>query len=434
MIFMIGVGLVSSSCVTSLMIQPAINGLVVAEKFEYAVKQLENNPESYGPQNRLLYLLDYGFVLHLAGYYDQSIAVLERAKKEYDQLFTLSLTKEGFTWLMNDNVAPYRGEDFERVMINIVQAMNFVVLGNVEGALVEARNVDHALKLINDQYSSEQKNVYREDAFARLLMAILYESGGTQADFNDAFISYQKALGIYQKDYQANYGVGVPQILKENILAMSGWMGTQEQNNYKNIFPDVAYSSLQEKEQKAEVYLLHYHGLSPIKHQTSIPIPLPNGKFVKLAFPRYDKRIYDQKPGTFKAQQTSGETISCSTELVENVEAIAYQNLENRKLRVMAKAVLRSGGKYLTEWAMEENIRQGGHEEAADWFKYLSNLYNITSEQADLRSWQTLPAEVRLGRLILEPGTYQLYFNDKELAQVELQRGEKKFFLVRTNQ
>ena len=80
---------------------------------------------SYGERNRLLYLLDYGLVLHISGKHQESIRVFEEAKKIYDQMYTISLSNEATTWLINDNTAPYRGEDFERAMINLFQAMNF---------------------------------------------------------------------------------------------------------------------------------------------------------------------------------------------------------------------------------------------------------------------------------------------------------------------
>ena len=71
-------------------------------------------------------------------------------------------------------------------------------------------------------------------------------------------------------------------------------------------------------------------------------------------------------------------------------------------------------------------------EDTSKWFKYLMNLYNISSEQADLRSWQTLPAEIRLARFILEPGEYDLFYNRNKLGHMNVKEGEKKFVIYRT--
>ncbi len=413
------------------MIQPQINGLATAGKFKYALKVLqENQKDSYGANNHLLYLLDYGLMSHLAGRYEESIKTFEEAKNVYDQLYTTSISKEVATWLINDNMAPYRGEDFERVMINIFQSLNFVALGNIEEALVEARDVDVKLSVINRQYKPDQKNVYKEDAFARLLMGILYEQNGTGDDLNDAFISYKKAVDIYENDYH----IEVPEILKENILALAEWMDQEEFQVYRRKFMNKSFLGLKDKEAKAEVYLIHYAGLSPIKHQISIPIPLPGGYLSQLAFPVYDRRTEEISVGYFKAVDLDQNSSFISTEEVEDIGGIAIENLNNRKARVIAKAAIRSAGKYLIEQETEEALERKYGDNSSNWVKYVGSLYNIVSEQADLRSWQTLPDQIRMARLILDPGQYELFLNEHSFGSISVIAGEKKFILFRTVQ
>ena len=89
-------------------------------------------------------------------------------------------------------------------------ALNYTAAGHHEDALVEARKVDSKLNVINSRYADDKKNVYKEDAFIRFLMGVLYEAEG---EVNDAFISYRKAEEIYRNDYAANYGVSAPSLL-----------------------------------------------------------------------------------------------------------------------------------------------------------------------------------------------------------------------------
>lgn len=415
------------------MLQPQINSLVVAGKYPYALKILENNKDAYGVKNYLLYLCDYGFVLHLAGRYEDSIKVLEEAKKEYDRLYTVSLTNEFMTWLINDNFAPYRGEDFERVLINIIQALNFAVLGDVEEALVEARDVDGTLSLINRQYPPGQKNMYKEDAFARLLMGILYEAHGSYEGINDAFISYQKSLESYTSDYEKNYEVSAPKILIENLLSSADYFDEEELQQLKKKFSRQDFISLKEKAKKGEIYLIQYNGLSPIKHAIDIPIPLGDGIIAKLAFPHYDKRIFETQFNVLVAKGSHQQVNQVAMERVEDIASIAIQSLENRKTRVVAKAMLRSAGKYILEESQADVVRKRHGKDAESGFKYFSSIFNLVSEQPDLRSWQTLPAEIYMGRLILEPGKYQIYLGEREVAHVELSAGDKKFFVIQSN-
>ena len=298
---------------------------------------------------------------------------------------------------------------------------------------MEARDADSILSAINMQYDPGQKNVYKEDAFARLLMGILYEISGKPADKNDAFISYRKAAEIYDSDYQHNYGLMTPDILKENLIRSAGYMGVDEQRKYMKKYPDIDHRNTETSlGNMAEVYLMHYRGLSPIKIQNSFTAPLPGGLLGRIAFPKYKKREVGEQTYAFRAVQGSQIVAQRETELGEDISAIAIKNLDNRKFRLIAKSVARSAGKYFLTKKQAENIGKKHGEAAEDVFRLAGSLYNVYSEQADIRSWQTLPGEVRIARLRVPAGAYTFYLNDGLIGEHVLKAGEKKIFICRT--
>lgn len=128
----------------------------------------------YGPRNRLLYSMDRGMTLHLAGEYMQSNARLEAAAQEVERLYTRTIRTETAAFLTNDNVLPYEGDPYEHVMINIIKALNYAAMGQLMDAVVEARQIDHRLNVLSD--TAKEKDGYREDAFARYLTGVLYGS------------------------------------------------------------------------------------------------------------------------------------------------------------------------------------------------------------------------------------------------------------------
>ncbi|MDD3234380.1 MAG: hypothetical protein WC583_02355 [Candidatus Omnitrophota bacterium] len=419
-----------------------ISDSLSAGDYARAGKLLDKGPAAYGKGNKLLYLLDKGYVLHAGGDYRGSIAAFEQAKQEYDALYSVSLSKEAATWLVNDYLAPYRGEDFERVLVNIFQAVNYCMLGDFSGALVEARQVDERLRLINSRYNQGEKNVYKEDAFARLLSGLLYETEKNGRGENDAYIAYAKAVQIYEEDYKTHYGLGVPLLLKQNFLAAAQWMGSREAMEAGVKFRGEDFLPLPEKAKKAEVILFNYNGRSPYKKETAVPVPLPDGYVLSLAFPSYERRPNQVKASSLRARSASGQLYAAESEPVEDICAIAEQNLDNRRVRVIAKMLVTAGGKYALEKAAERRIEETRGENTAIGFRILSSLYNIFSNRADLRCWQTLPAEIRAARLLLEPGVYDIFVETSEggasrLGGIELGRfnlspGEKKFLVVST--
>ncbi|MBU4479303.1 MAG: hypothetical protein KKH34_09520 [Candidatus Omnitrophica bacterium] len=431
-----------SSCVSSLKNQSNVDVMASTSQYEQALAILNSNPRAYGGNNELLYLLDKGLIEHYNARYAESVETFAAAQAKFDEFYTKSVSKIGLTWLINDLAAPYRGEDFEYVFINIFQALNYLMLGKYEDALVEARDVDSKLGAVNNQYEADQKNVYKEDAFARLLMGIIYEAEKTPQDCNDAYISYVKAETIYEADYKNNYGVTMPGVLRENILTMARFMGIPEFGKYRDKFKNTGFFSLKEKEQKAEVYLIQYNGLCPQKVEDTLLLPLPDGHIVKIAFPRYQERGYSIASSRILAKNKQGEVFHANTEIGQRIGSIAVKNLERRKIRFIAKSTARAASRYLVEKKQTENIKKKKGTGVAAWFQFFSNIYNMLVERADTRSWQTLPDQIRIARLLLEPGEYELQlenFNaggsllcESNLGKVLVGAGQKRFMLVHT--
>lgn len=427
--------LLNVSCAsTPPMIQPQVNSLVVAGKINYALQIMTEHESVYASHNRLLFLLDYGLVLHMAGQYRQSIDVFESAKKEIATLYTISVSNEASTWLVNDHQAPYRGEAFEHVLVHIFQALNYAFLHDYQESLVEVRALDVTLRQLKDVFDTGGRNIYQDDAFARLLMGLLYEYAQPGPAFDNAFIAYQKSVQAYETDYRIRYEVPLPHILKENILTVAAMMGVQDAQKFQEQFKQKPLMSWAEKSHKAEVVFVQYVGFAPIKHATEIPVLLPDGHFSKLAFPRYTERKYDAKPSVFKAVARSGDEWTTTAEVVEDIGALAFESLRTRKLQMMTKGVVRSAAKQMAVRGLEQSLSRRGKDIAAQSVTYVGNMVGWASEQADLRSWQTLPGEIHMARFILTPGDYDLYQGDRLLKSMRLGSGDRHFVMVRTSQ
>ena len=429
-----GLAVSLSSCASVMTVQPQVSRLASSGRYDQALAVLEDRARVYGKKNQLLFLLEKGMVLHLNGQHRDSIAVFEDAKQREEELYTESLSKITASWVVNDYALPYHGEDFERVMVNIFQALNFAVLQDFESALVEARDVDVKLAAINGQYPPGQKNVYREDAFARLLAGMLYESAGSYSDLNDAFISYEKAYQAYTSDYREQYGLEPPRVLQENLCTMALWMGGAAVEQYQDLLPEHGCMSLKDKNQKGEVIIIQYHGAVPVKRPESVLVPLPGGYVSSFSFPKYDAvRSNGDGLRLVSARNQQGGVFQSETELVEDVSHIARKNLADRKVRTLIKGVARPVGRYFIEKHIENKIADKHGKDESRWFPILASLFNLAVEQADLRSWQTLPGEIRMARFILSPGHYAFYLDeDVLLGKFTLAPGQKKFILFRS--
>jgi hypothetical protein len=425
-----------------------IDGMSARGEFSQALSYVEEHQEDYQNRNRLLFHLDDGMLAFSTGDYERAVQAFTAAEQLMEELYTISVSREATTFLINDNTAPYRGEDFESVMINLFLALSYANLSKTEDALVEARKIDSKLAAINLQYDEEHQNAYREDPFVRMLVGIFYEMGQTSADLNDAYISYSLAINGYNKEYQ-RFGLSVPAILVENALSAAEFMGTREQDELQQRLPLQQFPSLAERKEKAEVYGLHLNGRAPVKEPATIVFPMPDGFLVKLAFPTYmdvQKRIIG---GRLYAKPLEGDRAFDATFTVaEPIDKIAKENLEDRKGRVIVKTVARVTAKYLAVKEAQKAARKAGGQNYGALAGFLTgitgNILAFASEEPDLRSWRTLPAEILISKLTLEPGTYQFWaecydasgtvVRKVELGERVLRAGDKVILQFRTTE
>lgn len=253
-------GFLLFSCAPSLKYYTKVDEYLLNQEFDSAWHLSRKNTKAFDKLNAVIYYLDEGILAHFASRYSESNQSLAKAESIIDELYTKSISKHVISLIINDNTIPYRGEDFESALVNLFMAMNYIALGSLEDALVEARKVDNKLNIFNAQYEDDKKNVYREDAFIRFLMGVLYEAEG---EINDAYISYWKAEDIYKNDYSRNYAVSPPVFLIENLLTLSRELDFHEEfRDIQNEYNDVLFINPIEKKNLAEIFFIHYNGLA----------------------------------------------------------------------------------------------------------------------------------------------------------------------------
>ena len=105
-------------------------------------------------------------------------------------------------------------------------------------------------------------------------------------------------------------------------------------------------------------------------------------------------------------------SFNTDTELMQNLTAVAERSLSDRLGGILVKAVARAAVKY----SMAEGVGRGAHAAAGKDMGPLIGLivgslakaWAIASEEADKRTWRTLPDEIQIAKLWVPPGEYEL--------------------------
>jgi hypothetical protein len=401
-------------------------------EYHEAIEEVRSNRSAYGDKSIVLYWLDMGLLFHYAGEPDSSSRYFFAAEKEIEDLYTKSISLAALSFVLNDNVLPYEGEDFEKVLINIFLALNYAEKGMMEDALVEARKVDLKLRQYSREY--EGKNKYQEDAFIRYVAGVMYE---TEGEINDAFISYRKAYETYEV-YKQIYGTPMPGFLLDDLVRTATLMSFTEEAELYASLGGKPYD--QEKRIIGSILVIAYAGKGPIKEEIRPTITIPDTAGIlhtfQVALPKFVPRFHGDRQYVVTAVSASDSTRG-RTEIAENVTAIASQSLDDR----LALVYLKSGGravlKFLAAEKAKSEISEDSDSKARNFLGSLAiDLVVGATEQADTRTWRTLPAEFQLARLNLPPGTYTLNIASSDNLYalsdivVSVQPGKTSFVVV----
>jgi len=393
-------------------------------QFEAANKMLEKDEKTPNNRNRLLYFLNRGYVSWMLNENRQSVNFFNTAENIIDD-HMMNIGAEALALISNPMMKPYRAEDFEIVMVNCFKAINFMQMDEYEAAMVECRRINIKLNQLNDKYP-DHKNRYQRDAFANVMMGLLYDANG---DYNNAFIAYRNALEIYETDYSKNFNINAPQQLKLDILRTAYSIGFREELDFYERKFGMKYTPAQKPE--AEMLFFWMNGFGPVKDEWSLnftvirgaggivtfvnegeglsfPFPLGTSKesegfsdlkMVRVAFPKYVER----KPTSVSATITSGTT-AYPLQPAQDINGIAFKTLNDRFMREMANSLLRVA----TKQALEEITRTKDKNAGA-----ILSIVNAATEKADTRNWQSLPHGISYARIPLTNGDNKLTLNVK---------------------
>jgi len=379
--------------------------------------------EAENSKDRLLFALDRGVIAHTEGRLEESNTAFAEAEAILEELLTKDASDIAASFIVNDYQLEYKGEDFEKVLVHPFKALNYLSLGEPGEALVECRALNDRLVEIQQKY--ETKSVYSEDAFARYLSGVIYESEG---DKNGALVDYRLAARAFEK-YERDYGTPFPESLRRSLLRLSEAQGLDHLvREFQERWPEAEWMPYRDRKEQGEFVLVLENGPAPVKEGERFDVVVDD-EIYSIAFPVYRALPAEAAYGVLRVGEREERT-----ELMEDVSAIAGKDLKDRYHRVVAKGLTRAVVKHLeVKKVKEQNV----------WLGRILNVVNSLNEQADLRSWETLPANFQMVRLVVPPGFYEKVelvlfrpggakIDTIDLGPWEVERGRTRFLYYRT--
>ena len=389
------------------------------EAVEVIVKKQKANNAMYSQKNAIMLFLDKGMLEHYAGNYAASSADLQNAERLIEEAYTKSITEGFLSYIVNDNVKEYPGEDFENIYINIFNALNYYNRNNIEGALVEIRklsNTNGKLDMLSRKYNYKDPKTgsslndivnnetgisdlppakpvnFSNSALARYLGALFYQADG---NIDSARIEFDQVYRAYSSQNNI-YGGNVPKAVGDARNVPAG---------------------------KARLNIISFTGLSPIKEEETViqylPFQHPVLQIAAFKLPALVKRPSQIN----RIEVVINGSKKVELELLENMGDVIQETFNAHYSNMLIKTYIRTIIKYVVADVAAMATENQNDSLAGFMVAAAARVAADASERADTRMSRYLPDKAYIGGINLDPGTYSVIikycYGNKELYSEE---------------
>ncbi|WP_205597716.1 hypothetical protein [Paraferrimonas sp. SM1919] len=363
--------------------------------------------------NLLLYAQEMGRLEQLTGAFTQSQRHYQRAIELYQQQWqraTLSATEiaqQTAAVIINDLAISYGGNPFEQLMLHQYQGMNYLFQGNLEAAMVEARQVNQLQQMQLQQYQGEHSVAALESGEIQKQLSQLSRNAGNHG--SSLVNSYNYVFSALLHDISGNANAAYIDIKKAHQLSpnnpqLKSWLAELAQK--AELEMPQGFIGAPASKGQGTLVLLGEQGWIQAKKAINIPFWIDR-KWYRLSMPSYG-RSYPPAP-----LKLTLDSIPLSNNRVNQLDKLAITALKEQYIAIAARQIARIYAKVKVNESMEYEAR--GLELAVE-------IFNLISERADLRSWLTLPQGTSLTRKHISAGKHQLNING-QLKQLEIKPG-----------
>lgn len=366
----------------------------------FAQKKISKSKNPKGED--LLWALQLGTVERIRQDYQKSTETFDKAEemlKYYDEQSRLA---DGIgTTIVNENIIPYRGEEYDGIMVNVYKALNFMAEKEFDLARVEFNRALDRQRRAKEKFNEEirklqaelekdqQKNEFSksnaENPKTQEILAEKYPNlynFEAYPDFVNPFATYlagvffnlvsdhSKAVDLLKESYGMvgdNAYIAEDLLITENILDGKGKLDDT-------------------------IWLIFENGLGPVKKEFRLDIPLfvatDKVKYVGIALPKLE---YRDKAYQYLVAEVDGKDYK--TCQVSDMDRVIQTEFSKDYKGILTRAIISATAKAVAQYAIEKQDSSG-----SSISSILVAAYSFATTAADVRIWTTLPKDFQIAR------------------------------------
>jgi tetratricopeptide (TPR) repeat protein len=391
-------------------IRSALDAGKPRQALELLNEQLDTKSEKELPENtggdNSLFLLDRAMVLQQLQIYKWSSRDLEVSDKQIEMLdFTRNTAHDIGKYLFSDDTGPYKAPPYEKLMINTMNMVNYLAVGDLQGARVEARRLAVMQKYLKDH---DPDNALT--APGSYLAGFTFEKSG----------QLEEALRYYDEALQYGQYTSLAEPIKR-LMGRAGYSSPRLRKaaGLADGEPAPRATDTTDAEQ-GELLVIVSYGRVPAKIARRLPIGLAltyasgalepgasaqanalgaQGLVTWVNYPELGKAHGEYDRPSF---QLDGKPVPL--EGIVAVDQETKKAWDKAKGAVIAGAITRMIARVVAGKGVE--AAAGNDHPVAGFLLGLATQATLTAtDTPDTRSWATLPARMAFARVMLPAGT-----------------------------
>jgi len=340
---------------------------------------------------------------------------------EFDQRAKVSLLNETRANFTNQSFLPYRGYSYDRIMMHTYVALNYLQLGQIEAARVSLNRAYQSQREAVDEFASEieaANTVAREESQA-----------AKRKRQSDQYYDVDRARenAEFQRQMQANYGyldelTSYADFVNPFTVFVDGLINLTNDLEYNDLerarkslqrvaamvpSNDYLIKDLQAAENRLAgqalretTYVIYETGMAPSREQIQINIPVflvsRDVPYIGAAFPQLR---FNNSYSRYLTAEADG--IPYRTQLVCDMDSVIANEFDIRLPLVIVKTLISAGTKAAAQYGLQEAAK--GNDAAFLGVLIAGSVYQAAMNNADLRTWLTLPKQFQYCRFPTPP-------------------------------
>ncbi len=367
-----------------------------------------------------LYLLDKSMVCLAQNKPEACLDLLRRSRDVMDERLGISIAA-AFGSIKDDTALPYRGADYEHIVARVMIAISDLLIGGKDAYAYALQIGEKQEEILGSDFGDlksedgEQASYNPRKQYERLAIGAYMEGIIQESRFSNqaAGKAYARA-----KDWAANV-----QIVNAAHKRMENGRYAGPGNGVVHVFylagrgPQLVETTSPVTDQAlalARVGAAIAGAGASVMMQTSVPVPAV--------------KVHDSRIRPLEISVPDGTTLR--TETILNVNQVAEEQLKANMPWIIARAVVRRAAKATGAAVIQHGVASRNNW----WLGFLAgalfNLFTTAIENADTRSWVSLPAEIQVARFEAPPGESTFDFGDGMQAHVKVSGGHDSYVVV----